>query len=69
MNGLRPNDAPKDQSSLLELFEADMDEKLDKLRPRFETTLRELIRLYMDWSGEAPHVDCLYREDEFARSR
>jgi hypothetical protein len=36
------------------LFDEELDQKLDALRPKFELTLRELMRLCIDWSGGVP---------------
>lgn len=43
-------------------FDNGIDQKLDHLKPKFEHTLRELVRLYMDWSGEVPDGCRVYRE-------
>lgn len=50
-------------------FDAEIDEKLDSLRPHFERMLRELLRLCMDWSGGIPKACgvCHDELDLFAR--
>jgi hypothetical protein len=47
-------------------FDTEIDQKLDDLRPKFEHTLRELIRLCMDWSGGVPPMGHSCREEREA---